>query len=621
MVSVLQMSFQAAMLIIAIANVRALALNKLPKTTFLLLWGVVLCRLLIPFSIPSQFSLPSMVLRGGYALPLSTAAPQSVISTGKIDTTLQETVNAVAQPIHAQQSSMPLEMNASSWTIIWLIGMVVAIALFALSHIKSMRVLRCALPIKNTPFITDWLNHRHGKRRIRILYSDQILTPVTIGVFKPHIILTKTLNLSDTTMLSCVLAHEHCHIKRFDMIWKALMVSALCVHWFNPLVWLMFIMVNRDLELTCDEQVIRQMGMSNKKEYAYALINMAQQRERLSPLYIGFSKNAIEERITAIMKIKKTTVSGILAACLLFISITVVLATSESTTLDRSVEQTQPKMTFEVSEHQTYGQPHGDNTLAYSLFITHPNSSIQLMGSYETYDEFVQNVAIYCNRQVQMGQIEASDGADLLKEVQKLSAGGRITINAGFAKDIYPHEAAIKPIIALKTDDYKNQPLKEFNQTVIDAITQNSNLLENHTEILSARSKNNEAHDFADTTLRYSIEESISPVFDRTPGFVATTSKGTDTHAIIVTYAIEYKVLNPDTITVAQRDNAIQTLRYKLDSVVSEARAVVFHDMDEMQRRFTNTANKFSNNVVEFKSATIRSIEFERVDLGWKGAS
>lgn len=105
--------------------------------------------------------------------------------------------------------------------------------------------------------------------------------------------------------LSLCLEHEFVHIKRLDGLTKLILIAALCLHWFNPLVWVMVVLANRDLELSCDEAVVRLFGEQVKSAYARTLIHMEEIKSGCLPLCSNFSKNAIEERITAIMKIKK----------------------------------------------------------------------------------------------------------------------------------------------------------------------------------------------------------------------------------------------------------------------------------------------------------------------------
>ena len=103
--------------------------------------------------------------------------------------------------------------------------------------------------------------------------------------------------------LQYVLSHEYVHIYRYDTVTKLIVTLALCIHWFNPFVWVMYILFNRDIELACDESVIRQFGEKSKSAYSLMLINMEATKSGLLPFCNNFSKNAIEERITAVMKI------------------------------------------------------------------------------------------------------------------------------------------------------------------------------------------------------------------------------------------------------------------------------------------------------------------------------
>jgi len=189
--------------------------------------------------------------------------------------------------------------------------------------------LRFATLIRDNDFLNEWLSEHKLLRPLAIMQSDRIKTPIAVGIIKPRIILPKSMNMDDKQLLSYVLTHEYYHIKRCDALWKLLLVFAFCVHWFNPMVWVMFILVNRDLELTCDEMVIRHFGTEVRTAYAYSLIGMAEQQSKFTPLYNGFSKNAAKERIVSIMKIKKTSRVGVILACVLISVLTVgVLAVS-----------------------------------------------------------------------------------------------------------------------------------------------------------------------------------------------------------------------------------------------------------------------------------------------------
>ncbi|MCL1986543.1 MAG: M56 family metallopeptidase, partial [Firmicutes bacterium] len=146
-------------------------------------------------------------------------------------------------------------------------------------------------------------------RKITIMTSEQVQTPIVMGIFRPVIILPANMDLSDTELLNYVLMHEFYHIKRFDLLWKTLMAAAVCLHWFNPLAWAMLSLVNRDLELACDETVLKHFGSEKRESYAYSIIGMAEWQNLHRQIYAGFGKNAAEERIESIMKFSRKTLA------------------------------------------------------------------------------------------------------------------------------------------------------------------------------------------------------------------------------------------------------------------------------------------------------------------------
>lgn len=177
-------------------------------------------------------------------------------------------------------------------------------------------------------FIKSWLNTHQQKRPISIRQSSRFSAPLTYSVFRPVILMPTSTDWENTKALQYVLAHEYVHIRRFDSITKLVLIAALCVHWFNPLVWVMYILANWDIELSCDEAVVRLFGETTKAAYARALISMEEIRSGLTPLCNNFSKNAIEERITAIMKIKKASIFSLVLAVALVVGVFTSFATT-----------------------------------------------------------------------------------------------------------------------------------------------------------------------------------------------------------------------------------------------------------------------------------------------------
>lgn len=317
--SILQMSISAGILVMVVIIIRAVALNRLPKTMFLFLWAVSLCRFLIPVSIPSRFSIYSVV---GEVFKQKNTALHVIENILPMTSPVMEVTKQSISTVQKQTYSI------TPITIIWFAGMLIMFIFLAIVYFKNYRELRFALPIPANSFLDKWLIEHKLLRPIRIIQSDRITTPVATGMIRPRIILPKSLDMSDKQLLQYVLTHEYYHIRRFDILWKMLLAIALCIHWFNPMIWVLFLLVNRDLEISCDEMVIRHFGVEAKTTYACSLIRMAEQRSRFVSLSSGFSKNMAEERIISIMKYKKMTVRTFLITATLIVSLTAAFATT-----------------------------------------------------------------------------------------------------------------------------------------------------------------------------------------------------------------------------------------------------------------------------------------------------
>ena len=316
--NLLQMSFSGAAFIIAVVIIRAVAINKLPKKTFLVLWELVILRLLIPFSIPSMFSIYTLVTHSISSTTLPEAGTDYNIPTMQ---GLFVTTQGVEQP------PVDISSSVSMWFVVWCAGIIIIALFFVISYWRCLIEFRTALPVHNH-YVEKWLAERPLKRPILVRQSDRISAPLTYGIFRPVILMPKKTDWKNEKQLQYVLSHEYVHIYRYDTVTKLIATLALCIHWFNPFVWVMYILFNRDIELACDESVIRQFGEKSKSAYSLMLINMEATKSGLLPFCNNFSKNAIEERITAVMKIKKTSLLAICIAAILIVGVTTTFATS-----------------------------------------------------------------------------------------------------------------------------------------------------------------------------------------------------------------------------------------------------------------------------------------------------
>ena len=329
--SLLQMSFLGTVIILLIVVLRAVLINRLPKKTFLILWWIALIRLLVPFSIKSVTSIYSL-LQSIYSdiNPVRTAQTTTFLP---IHGNMPEIANGLSEAMVQRTESI------SILSVIWVAGLLLCFGFFAVSYIKCYREFRFSLPVEND-ILEAWKEKHPLKRSLSIRQTETIAAPLSYGVIRPVILMPKNTEWKNIYQLRYVLEHEYVHIRRLDMLTKLIMIAAVCIHWFNPLVWVMYILFNRDLELSCDETVVRRFGMDIKSVYATALISMEEKKSGLTPLCNSFSKNAIEERIRAIMKIKKTSKFAVIISAVLVICVTGGFATSASS-LEKKTETAQ----------------------------------------------------------------------------------------------------------------------------------------------------------------------------------------------------------------------------------------------------------------------------------------
>ncbi len=332
--ALLQLSFSGAVMIAAVAVIRTAAINRLPKKIFLILWEICMVRLLLPVSIPSVFSVYSLISRNAPIRDAVTETPAAALLPSPVGhTPLTEAPGAPA---------MSETKAVSALVIVYCIGLFLLAACFLVSYVHCRMEFRTSLPASDA-FAQEWLRTHPLRRRLTVRTSDRIAAPLTYGILRPVILLPRKTNWSNETQLQYVLTHEYIHICRWDALTKLIAAATLCIHWFNPLVWLMFLLFNRDIELSCDECLIRRYGSESRSSYALTLIDMEEEKSGLLPLYNSFSKHAIEERITAIMKTKKLSWAASFLGAVVLITVVLIFATSAKADISGFAQDSEAK--------------------------------------------------------------------------------------------------------------------------------------------------------------------------------------------------------------------------------------------------------------------------------------
>lgn len=286
----LNMSINAGWLVLVILLARQL-LKRAPKAIYVGLWALVGIRLLLPVSFESVLSL----------LPSAQTVPTDILYTEvpKIESgipVINEVVNPVIGGAFAPvpgDSVNPMQIFTGIAANLWAVGMVLMMIYAGTSYFTLWQKVREAVPETDDASFA-------GKGNIR--YSDRISTPFILGIIRPRIYLPYSLTGEDKVY---VIAHETMHLKRRDHWWKPLGYLLLSVYWFNPLLWVAYILLCRDIELACDEKVIREMDVQERKAYSNSLINCSASCRLIAACPLAFGEVGVKERIRSVLNYRK----------------------------------------------------------------------------------------------------------------------------------------------------------------------------------------------------------------------------------------------------------------------------------------------------------------------------
>lgn len=342
--TLLEMSLGGSCIILVAIVLRTLFLHRVSKRLFFWLWMAALLRLLLPAFPASPVSVfahwqpaPPAAQSAVEAVQEATApqaqtAPEAA-KEAAAPQTAPEGAPSAALPGASQpdaQAGAPDRAPRSPLAWVWMGGFTALLALTALSYVRGLRRFRASRPFRGR-FIRDWRRRHALRRRVEVRLCAAVDSPLTYGVLRPVILLPESAASADAQALSHALEHEWAHVRHFDALWKLLIALAACLHWFNPLVWAMAVVANRDLELYSDERVLRRFGDGERRAYARTLLRMEQMRASIPPLINAFSKNSTEERIGAIMKQnKRSIVATLLTLAVMLASLSAFAAAPEA---------------------------------------------------------------------------------------------------------------------------------------------------------------------------------------------------------------------------------------------------------------------------------------------------
>ncbi len=289
-IDVVNMSLTASYVIAVVFAARIL-IKKAPKVFSYALWSIALFRLLIPFSFESVASL----------IPVSSTPVSQDIAYNRVPTintgiTVADNLinNVLPAPVNAASGASPIQMLIFIGTIIWGCGILAMLVYFIFSLIKLKRSLIAARPLHDNIYL-----------------ADHIPTPFVMGFLRPKIYLPSSLSQNEQEY---IIRHEMCHIKRFDHITRIVAFIALSIHWFNPFVWLAFVLSGKDMEMSCDEMVMKTMDSDIRTDYSQSLLRFSTARKVIYTTPLAFGEGNTKSRVKNVLIYKKPKFWVVLAA-------------------------------------------------------------------------------------------------------------------------------------------------------------------------------------------------------------------------------------------------------------------------------------------------------------------
>jgi len=302
---IVNMSISASWLVVAVLILR-LVLKKAPKWVNVLLWGIVAVRLICPFSFESALSL----------IPSAETFPEKIISGPSFDvqtgiTPIDNRINDYLGDRYFEGVTVPTNNGNNVMTIltiVWIIGILLLATYTVISYWRLNRKVDTAVRYKDN-----------------IFQSENVSSPFVLGIINPRIYLPFSMNEQD---MEHVVAHEQAHIRRKDHWWKPLGFLLLTIHWFNPLMWLAYVLLCRDIELACDEKVIKGLGNEQRADYTQALVACSVNRRMIAACPLAFGEVGVKERVKSVMNYKKPAFWVIILAVIACVIVAVCFLTN-----------------------------------------------------------------------------------------------------------------------------------------------------------------------------------------------------------------------------------------------------------------------------------------------------
>ena len=306
--TVVNMSVSATWIVLAVMIFR-MVLKKAPKWITVLLWGIVGVRLVFPFSIESAMSLIPSVQTINPEIAVNTPEINSGVPI--IDNAINPVIGEATVTLQPEKSINLFQFIMPYLTVAWLVGITALLIYTAVSYFRLKKKIGTAVLVREN-----------------IYQSESVVSPFVLGLIKPKIYLP--FNICEQDMLQ-VIAHEKAHIRRKDHLWKPIGFLLLTVHWFNPFMWVGYAFLCRDIELACDEKVVKNYTDEQKADYSQALLNCSVNRRMITACPLAFGEVGVKNRVKSVLNYKKPAFWIIVISIITSISVAVCFLTNPPT--------------------------------------------------------------------------------------------------------------------------------------------------------------------------------------------------------------------------------------------------------------------------------------------------
>lgn len=307
---VLNMSISAAVVIVLLLLIRRI--RAIPRTFIYAFWSLAFLRLLLPFSVSSPFSLfnftGGLIKKVVYMDTFVPALNSPPVYSPSVHLTMANSVGAAQSYAPVTYHTQVVRDFFALSSDIWLIGALVCLSTAAVLYVLTRAELKKAVRVEGNVYV-----------------SEMLTSPMLVGIFRPRIIVPAGLDIH-SNVGRYVLAHENVHRKRLDNLWRVLAIAVVCMHWFDPFAWILLKCFFSDMELSCDEKVVKLYDVARRKEYASALVSFADSKKFM--LSTSFGRSTVKVRVMNVLNYKRLTTVGAIVSVLFLIAIAVLFITN-----------------------------------------------------------------------------------------------------------------------------------------------------------------------------------------------------------------------------------------------------------------------------------------------------